>query len=99
MRRRHPCPACARLSTRLCSRSMSALGIRPAAPSLQLEAEDSSLADAAGIVRVYNEGPVVGGVIAELISAGLFVIAVDDASTDSSADEIDRAGAFRVSHP
>jgi glycosyltransferase involved in cell wall biosynthesis len=29
----------------------------------------------------------------------LTVIAVDDASTDASADEIDKAGAFRVSHP
>jgi glycosyltransferase involved in cell wall biosynthesis len=51
------------------------------------------------IVRVYNEAPVVGGVISELIGAGLHVIAVDDASTDTSAAEIDKAGAFRVSHP
>jgi glycosyltransferase involved in cell wall biosynthesis len=55
--------------------------------------------DTAVVVRVYNEGPVVGGVISELVAAGLTVIAVDDASTDGSAQEIDRAGAFRVSHP
>ncbi|MCW2535928.1 MAG: hypothetical protein JWQ26_1627 [Modestobacter sp.] len=55
--------------------------------------------DVVVIVRVYNEAPVVGGVIAELIAAGLSVIAVDDASTDPSAEEIDKAGAFRVTHP
>jgi glycosyltransferase involved in cell wall biosynthesis len=55
--------------------------------------------DTVVVVRVYNEAPVVGGVIAELVAAGLTVIAVDDASTDGSADEIDKAGAFRVSHP
>jgi polyprenyl-phospho-N-acetylgalactosaminyl synthase len=58
-----------------------------------------SWADTVVIVRVYNEAPVVGAVISELVSAGLSVIAVDDASTDTSADEIDKAGAFRVSHP
>jgi glycosyltransferase involved in cell wall biosynthesis len=55
--------------------------------------------DTVVVVRVYNEAPVVGGVIAELVAAGLRVVAVDDASTDGSADEIDRAGGFRVSHP
>ncbi len=55
--------------------------------------------DTVVVVRVYNEAPVVGGVIAELVAAGLSVIAVDDASTDASAVEIDKAGAFRVSHP
>ena len=51
------------------------------------------------VVRVYNEAPVVRGVIAELVAAGLRVIAVDDASTDGSAEEIDAAGALRISHP
>jgi polyprenyl-phospho-N-acetylgalactosaminyl synthase len=60
---------------------------------------DPSWDDTVVIVRVYNEAPVVGGVIAELVAAGLSVIAVDDASTDTSAEEIDKAGAFRVSHP
>lgn len=55
--------------------------------------------DTVVVVRVFNEGPVVGQVIAELVAAGLSVIAVDDASTDDSAAEIDRAGAFRVTHP
>jgi len=55
--------------------------------------------DVVVIVRVFNEAPVVGQVISELVGAGLRVIAVDDASTDSSASEIDKAGAFRISHP
>jgi glycosyltransferase involved in cell wall biosynthesis len=55
--------------------------------------------DTVVVVRVHNEAPVVGGVISELVAAGLRVIAVDDASTDGSAAEIDKAGAFRVSHP
>jgi glycosyltransferase involved in cell wall biosynthesis len=55
--------------------------------------------DVVVVVRVYNEAPVVGAVISELITAGLTVIAVDDASTDASADEIDKTGALRVSHP
>jgi glycosyltransferase involved in cell wall biosynthesis len=55
--------------------------------------------DTVVVVRVFNEGPVVRDVIAELVAEGLRVIAVDDASTDNSAEEIDRAGALRVSHP
>jgi glycosyltransferase involved in cell wall biosynthesis len=55
--------------------------------------------DTVVIVRVFNEASVVGAVISELVSAGLSVIAVDDASTDTSADEIDKAGAFRITHP
>lgn len=51
------------------------------------------------VMPVYNEATVVRGVIAELVDAGLEVIAVDDGSRDSSAAEIDAAGAVRVSHP
>ncbi len=55
--------------------------------------------DTVVVVRVYNEAAVVRGVIEELVQTGLAVIAVDDASTDDSAREIDAAGALRVSHP
>lgn len=55
--------------------------------------------DTVVIVRVYNEGQVVRTVLDELVEAGLRVIAVDDASTDNSAEEIDRAGVLRISHP
>jgi glycosyltransferase involved in cell wall biosynthesis len=61
--------------------------------------EGEDYGDVVVIVRVYNEAPVVGGVISELIAAGLDVIAVDDASTDTSAEEIDKTGALRVTHP
>ncbi len=68
-------------------------------PSVQLPPPSSEWADVVVVVRVYNEAPVVGGVISELVTAGLQVIAVDDASTDTSAVEIEKAGAFLVSHP
>lgn len=55
--------------------------------------------DTVVVVRVYNEAAVVRGVIRELVDAGLRVIAVDDASTDTSAQEIDAAGGLRISHP
>ncbi|MBM7805795.1 glycosyltransferase involved in cell wall biosynthesis [Geodermatophilus bullaregiensis] len=55
--------------------------------------------DTVVVVRVYNEAPVVRAVIEQLVQTGLAVIAVDDASTDTSAQEIDAAGALRVSHP
>ena len=69
----------------------------PAATRSQGPADDWS--DTVVVVRVYNEASVVGGVISELITAGLPVIAIDDASTDNSADEIDKTGALRVTHP
>jgi polyprenyl-phospho-N-acetylgalactosaminyl synthase len=68
-------------------------------PSASLSPANAEWADVVVVVRVFNEAPVVGSVISELVTAGLAVIAVDDASTDTSADEIDKAGAFRVSHP
>jgi glycosyltransferase involved in cell wall biosynthesis len=71
--------------------------LRLALPGLAQQAE--SWDDTVIIVRVYNEAPVVRGVIAELVEAGLHVIAVDDASTDNSPQEIDATGALRVSHP
>lgn len=71
--------------------------LRLALPAQAQEAE--SWDDTVVIVRVYNEGPVVRRVVSELVEAGLHVIAVDDASTDNSPEEIDAAGALRVSHP
>ncbi|GAB3311829.1 hypothetical protein GCM10027451_24110 [Geodermatophilus aquaeductus] len=96
--------------TGLASRAMAAahgdrgqLGLQP---QLHLATSDQRDGRAPGpwddtvvVVRVYNEATVVRGVIEELVQAGLAVIAVDDASTDASAREIDAAGALRVSHP
>lgn len=84
----------------LASMSMDAAdGDLTSRPAGSLDRSDGPWDDTVVVVRVYNEAPVVAGVIAELVSAGLSVIAVDDASTDGSAAEIDKAGAFRVSHP
>src|SRR3954453_6648214 len=69
-------------------------GPQPDRPGTAGEGED-----AGGVVRGYNEGQVVREVISELVAEGLTVIAVDDASTDNSAEEIDKAGAFRVTRP
>jgi glycosyltransferase involved in cell wall biosynthesis len=66
---------------------------------VSLSGSNDDWRDVVVVVRVYNEATVVGSVISELMTAGLSVIAVDDASTDTSADEIDKTGAFRVSHP
>jgi glycosyltransferase involved in cell wall biosynthesis len=55
--------------------------------------------ETAVVMPVYNEAPVVAGVISQLVSLGMTVIAVDDGSSDGSADEIDKAGAIRVTHP
>jgi glycosyltransferase involved in cell wall biosynthesis len=94
-------PDCADLrpaARRLASVPMESPGTSPQTV-LSPEGGATPWADTVVIVRVFNEAPVVGGVISELISAGLSVIAVDDASTDESAAEIEKAGAFRVSHP
>jgi glycosyltransferase involved in cell wall biosynthesis len=50
------------------------------------------------IVRCYNEAPVVGDVLRELLAVFPRVIGVDDGSTDSSADEMLKAGARVVRH-
>jgi len=51
------------------------------------------------IVPTYNEAPVVRGVLERLLERFPNVVAVDDASTDTSAAEILAAGARLVSHP
>jgi glycosyltransferase involved in cell wall biosynthesis len=78
---------------------MNAAALAPAPTQWAAQERTSINDDVIVVVRVYNEAPVVGGVISELVHAGLTVIAVDDASTDGSAEEIDKAGALRVSHP
>jgi glycosyltransferase involved in cell wall biosynthesis len=59
----------------------------------------SRRAEIAVVMPVYNEATVVAGVIKELVDLGMVVIAVDDGSSDHSAEEIDKAGALRVTHP
>jgi len=51
------------------------------------------------VVPTYNEGPVVGGVLKELLTSFPNVVAVDDGSSDNSSTEIVGSGARLVRHP
>lgn len=51
------------------------------------------------VVPTFNEGPVVGGVLKDLLSEFPNVVAVDDGSRDDSAAQILASGARLVRHP
>lgn len=51
------------------------------------------------IVPVYNEGTVVGDVVADARQTFSNIVCVDDGSRDNSADVVLRAGAHLVRHP
>jgi polyprenyl-phospho-N-acetylgalactosaminyl synthase len=51
------------------------------------------------IVPAYNEAPVIGGVVAELIQRCYSVVVVDDASTDGTGLAAASAGAVVATHP
>ena len=51
------------------------------------------------VVPVFNEAPVVRGVLEDLREHFPNVVAVDDGSTDTSAAEIEASGAHLVRHP
>ena len=55
--------------------------------------------DVAFVVPVYNEAEVIRGVIDSLMAVTPHVVCVNDGSTDGSAAEILRAGAYLVDHP
>jgi len=55
--------------------------------------------DVAFVVPVYNEAQVIGSVIAGIREVCPHVVCVNDGSSDSSADEILKAGGFLVNHP
>jgi polyprenyl-phospho-N-acetylgalactosaminyl synthase len=50
------------------------------------------------VVAAYNEGKVIGDVIAELVSDGWSVVVVDDGSTDDSAVRAQVPGAIVLKH-
>jgi len=56
-------------------------------------------ADACLVIPLYNEGPVIGDVVTTARALFPTIIAVDDGSTDDSADRARAAGAFVVRHP
>lgn len=57
------------------------------------------ITDAWLVIPVYNEGSVVGGVVAEALETFPNIVCVDDGSTDDSAAMAQRAGAVVVRHP
>jgi polyprenyl-phospho-N-acetylgalactosaminyl synthase len=60
---------------------------------------DRSMADVAVIVPVYNEAPVIAGVLEAIMRSFPNVICVDDGSTDGSAAVISSLGVVVISHP
>ena len=55
--------------------------------------------DAAIIIPVFNEGPVIKRVVTEALKHYKNVICVDDGSRDNSREEINGTGAYLVEHP
>ena len=51
------------------------------------------------VIPLYNEAPVIGSVIRDLLPVFSHVVCVDDGSTDASADVARAAGAVVVQHP
>jgi polyprenyl-phospho-N-acetylgalactosaminyl synthase len=51
------------------------------------------------IVAAYNEAPVIGRVVAELLGCGHCVVVVDDGSTDATGSIAASAGAILITHP
>ncbi|MBF5044745.1 glycosyltransferase family 2 protein [Aggregicoccus sp. 17bor-14] len=50
------------------------------------------------VVPAFNEGPVVGGVVRELVTAGWPVVVVDDGSSDATGQRALEAGAVVLRH-
>ena len=50
------------------------------------------------VIAAFNEGGVIGGVVAELVAAGWSVVVVDDGSVDRTAHEARDAGATVLRH-
>jgi glycosyltransferase involved in cell wall biosynthesis len=51
------------------------------------------------VIPAFNEGPVIGGVVAQVVGLYPRTVVVDDASTDNTAALAARAGAVVVRHP
>lgn len=55
--------------------------------------------DTAIIIPVYNEATVIGDVVSAVLKEYKYVVCVNDGSRDTSASEIEKAGAYLVNHP
>ena len=51
------------------------------------------------VVPAYNEGPVIGRVVADVRRAGHTAVVVDDGSSDATAQAACVAGAIVIKHP
>lgn len=55
--------------------------------------------DTAVIIPIYNESKVIRGVAKSVLKSYKYVICVNDGSSDSSAQEVNRTKAYLVEHP
>src|SRR5262245_49722417 len=51
------------------------------------------------IIAAYNEMPVIGRVVGELVRLGYRVVVIDDGSADATAAKAQAAGAEVIKHP
>jgi len=72
---------------------------QPTYTSERAEQMGSSVHDTWVVIPLFNEEPVIGDVIAQVLTAFEQVVCVDDGSTDHSAELAARAGARVVRHP
>ena len=61
--------------------------------------DGSTIDDVCIVVPLYNEAPVIGGVITQLRQVFSHVVCIDDGSTDNSAAIAEKAGARLLHHP
>lgn len=58
----------------------------------------ATFSDVVVVVPAHNEATVIAGVVSSLKESFPFVMVIDDGSTDKTAAEADKAGAFLVKH-
>lgn len=77
----------------------SELRYGPAIPATTSVSRVAIHSDVWLVVPVFNEGPIVGEVVSELLQEFPNVVCVDDGSVDESADAIGRTSAHLIRHP
>lgn len=51
------------------------------------------------IIPIYNEGSVIGDVVANTLKNFKYVVCINDGSSDNSAEQIEKAGGILINHP